>query len=188
MSQTKQLDRILVGCRQGEESSQMALYRHFYSYGMGVCLRFTPSREAAMEVLNDGFLKVFTKIDQYKPEYDFKPWLRRILVNASIDHFRKYNKHRTEEPQKINTKQSSYNDALDQLEFDDLLKILQLLSPAYRMAFNLYVIEGLTHEEIGEKLNISTGTSKSNLSKARQKVKELLKTTHGIHVKTGKHG
>ena len=150
---------------------------------MAICLRFARSRESALEMLNDGFLKVFLKIDQYDPDYSFRPWLRKILVNSAIDHYRKYEQKPTEENWLPEQYPSTYNDALDQLEFDDLLLIMQKLPPAYRMVFNLYVVEGLAHADIAEQLNISIGASKSNLAKARMKIKDLLRSSHGIFLK-----
>ena len=154
----------------------MALYQHFYSYAMGVSLRFSKNREEAMEILNDGFLRAFTKIDQYDASYPFKPWLRRILINSSIDHYRKYHQKKDklmEEWQPV-SQEPSYNEALDDLEFEDLIKMTQKLSPAYRLVFNLYVVEGMTHKEISDEINISVGASKSNLAKARKKLKNML--------------
>lgn len=167
---------LIEGCLKKDKTSQMALYKHFYSYGMGVCLRYSKNREEAMEILNDGFLKAFSKIDQYDPAYSFKPWLRRILINSSVDHYRKYHQKRDARMEEWhpNTSQSTYNEALDDLAYDDLIKVTQKLSPAYRMVFNLYVIEGMTHQEISEEINISIGASKSNLSKARKKLKSML--------------
>ncbi|MFK7807945.1 MAG: RNA polymerase sigma factor [Saprospiraceae bacterium] len=189
MTEDKNFSRLLAGCLKHKESSQIELYRLFYSYGMGVCLRYARNRESAMEMLNDGFLKVFTKIDQYKPSQAFKPWLRKILVNAAIDHYRKYEERKPETYASEEVEGApSYNVALDQLEFDDLLQIMQHLPAAYQMTFNLYVVEGLTHAEIANQLGTSVGTSKSNLSKARGKIKELLKDYHDIHLKSDSYG
>lgn len=183
MADNKDLALLIAGCRQMDESSQMELYRRFYSYSMSICLRYARNRESALEVLNDGFLKVFVKIDQYDSNFSFKPWLRKILINASIDHYRKYQPVQKDTNVYRTSESSSYNDALDQLEYDDLLKILHLLSPGYRMVFNLYVVEELSHAEIADRLNISIGSSKSNLAKARKKIKELLRNSHDIHMK-----
>ena len=183
MTENKKLAALLAGCRQMDESSQMELYRRFYSYGMSICLRYSRSRESALEMVNDGFLKVFLKIEQYDPEFPFRPWLRRILINASIDYYRKYEQNKNEEEWTSGEETSAYNDALDHLEYDDLLKIMQMLPPAYRMTFNLYVVEGLSHAEVAEQLGTTVGTSKSNLAKARKKIKELLRSSHDIHMK-----
>ncbi len=188
MTENKNLTSWIAGCRKMDEPSQLELYRHFYSYGMAIALRYTNSRESAMEMVNDGFFKVFTKINQYDSSFPFKPWLRRILINSAIDHYRKYKQELPNELHPIVEDSPAYNEALDQLEFDDLLKIMQLLPPAYRMSFNLYVVEGLTHAEIAGKLEISIGTSKSNLSKARQKIKELLRASRNSQTKTNNYG
>lgn len=184
------LASLIAGCLKQDEYSQLSLYRHYYSYGMAICLRYTSNRESALEVLNDGFLKVFKKIAQYNPDQPFKPWLRKIMINASIDHFRRYEQKDVRSSEEIysGVTDSDYNTALDQLEFEDLLQLTQLLSPAYRVVFNLFVVEGLPHDEIAKKLGISIGSSKSNLSKARGKIKELLKQFHNIHFKPEKYG
>ncbi len=188
MTENKQLAFLIEGCIKGEERSQMELYRQYYSYGMGICLRYARKRELAVEMLNDGFLKVFTKIEQYDAKHAFRPWLRRILVNAAIDHYRKYKRDQEEEAPAVRPAGTSYNEALDNLAFEDLLEIMQVLPPAYRMVFNLYVVEGHTHAEIAKQLNISIGTSKSNLAKARLKIKEQLSANKGFSSKTKKYG
>ena len=189
MKEDNYLAFLISGCQRMDEHSQMELYRYFYSYGMGICLRYARNRESAMEMLNDGFLKIFTKIDQYDPEYPFKPWLRKVLVHAAIDHFRKYERQQPDSQELSDTAVSTiHNEALDQLEFEDLLHIMQQLPSAYRMVFNLYVVDHLSHKEIAEQLNISVGTSKSNLAKARQRIKELLNEMHGMDLKSKKYG
>lgn len=190
MAKNVNIQLLIDGCRNGHRASQIRLYEQFYSYGMGLCLRFSKSREEAMEIVNDGFLKAFLKIDQYDTDYPFKPWLRRILINASIDYYRKYNKLKDEEEKVLSIEQSNttQNEALENLEFEDLLKVMQQLSPAYRLVFNLYVIEGMTHQDIAEQLNISVGTSKSNLAKARIKMKSMLGASHGIYLKSERNG
>ena len=172
---TNKLRFILESCRKGNQASQMRLYEHFYSYAMGICLRYSKNREEAREMVNDGFLKVFTKLDQYDYKYPFTAWLRRIFINTAIDYHRKYHKNR-ELLQVITDIETEpvYNEAIANLSFDELIKLIQKLPPAYRMVFNLYVIEGLKHHEIAAQLNISVGSSKSNLAKARKKLIELL--------------
>jgi len=190
MARNINLQLLIDGCRKGKQASQLKLYEHFHSYGMAIGLRFSKNKEEALEILNDGFLKVFLKIEQYDPDQPFKPWFRKVLVNAAIDYHRKYNKnkgalaisHHTE------SRKVTHNLALENLAFEDLLLIVQKLSPAYRMVFNLYVIENYTHAEIAEKLEISVGTSKSNLSKARAKIKSMLGASHDIHLKSERNG
>ena len=165
---------LVQGCLRNDRDSQRLLYQHYYSYGMSVCLRYCRSKDEAKEVLNDGFLKVFQKMNQYRQETSFESWLRRIMINASIDHYRKevkhYN-HYSNENTKVNNGQAS---ALDEMAHAELIGLIQQLTPAYRAVFNLYAIDGYSHEEIGEILGISEGTSKSNLSKARENLRTML--------------
>ncbi|UFH54854.1 RNA polymerase sigma factor [Spirosoma sp. KNUC1025] len=171
------LTDLLAGCLRNQRQSQELLYRQFYGYAMSICLRYVPTREGALEVLNDGFLKVFTRLDQYDPAQPFKGWLRRILINTAVDHYRQEVRHHYHEDieQAEKTIVSESVDAFSQLAHEDLLALIQRLSPAYRMVFNLYVIDGFTHEEIAGQLGISIGASKSNLARARENLRLLLK-------------
>lgn len=190
MADSPNIQLLIEGCRGGNRASQLKLYEHFYSYGLSITLRYSKNREEALEILNDSFLKAFLKIDQYDSDLPFKPWLRRILINSSIDYHRKYSRlnEKLESSSKTELTTASYNYALDNLEFDDLIVVLQKLSPAYRLVFTLYVVEGFKHQEIAEKLNISVGSSKSNLSKARMKLKSILQSSYSIHHKKEGNG
>ena len=170
------LSDILAGCMRNHRQSQELLYRQFYGYAMSVCLRYAPGREEALEVLNDGFLKVFTRLDQYDSAQPFKGWLRRILINAAIDHYRQEVRHQHEAIEPLEqTVVSETPNAFSQLAHNDLMELIQRLSPAYRLVFNLYVMDGFTHEEIAGQLGISIGASKSNLARARENLRQLLK-------------
>lgn len=144
---------------------------------MSVCLRYAPTRDGALEVLNDGFLKVFTRLDQYEPTQSFKGWLRRILINTAVDHYRQEVRHfyheDVEQADQIAGTESI--DAYSQLAHEELMRLIQQLSPAYRLVFNLYVIDGFSHDEIAAQLGISVGASKSNLARARENLRQLLK-------------
>jgi len=168
------LDPILRKCRKGNNAAQKALFRLLYPYGMSICLRYTQNQSQAKEVLNDGFLKIFAKLGQLQPGGSFKAWARRIFVNTAIDHYRKYKRYQhTLEITQVHT-EFVKPEAIDQLAVEDLLKMINQLSPGYRLIFNLYAIEGYSHKEISEKLNISEGTSKSNLFKARMRLKKMI--------------
>ncbi|NDU93903.1 RNA polymerase sigma factor [Spirosoma terrae] len=171
------LPELLAGCLRNHRRSQELLYRQFYGYAMSVCLRYAPTREGALEVLNDGFLKVFTRLDQYEPTQSFKGWLRRILINTAVDHYRQEVRHfyheDVEQADQIAGTESI--DAYSQLAHEELMRLIQQLSPAYRLVFNLYVIDGFTHDEIASQLGISVGASKSNLARARENLRQLLK-------------
>ncbi|ADB40865.1 RNA polymerase sigma factor [Spirosoma linguale] len=171
------LNDLLAGCLRNQRKSQELLYKQFYGYAMSVCLRYAPTREGAVEVLNDGFLKVFTRLDQYDSAQPFKGWLRRILINAAIDHYRQEVRHHNHEDVEHieQTVASESADAFGQLAHEDLMGLIQRLSPAYRLVFNLYVMDGFTHDEIAGQLGISVGASKSNLARARENLRVLLK-------------
>ncbi|MCB0643024.1 MAG: sigma-70 family RNA polymerase sigma factor [Phaeodactylibacter sp.] len=171
---------IIEGCRRGNRNSQRILFEYFFGYAMNICLRFSRNQQEAEEVLNTGFLKVFRAIDRYDPEYPFRTWLRRILVNAAVDHHRAYQ-------QKIQFLELKVAEDLadEDLRFpvllpdEDILPVLQKLSPMYRMVFNLAVMEGYKHDEIAELLNISASASRSNLTRAKQKLRALLSKNEG---------
>ncbi len=175
---TTDLNILLKKCLKGERRSQKELYKHFYNYGMTVCMHYTANVEEAGEVLNDGFFKVFKNLDRYNFNQPFKAWFRRILINSSIDYYRKYKtKSQKLEVVHLQYESSNYLGNLGeaQLSLDDVMNVIQKLTPAYKMVFNLYVVEGYKHHEIAERLNISVGASKSNLAKAKMKLRELLK-------------
>jgi RNA polymerase sigma-70 factor (ECF subfamily) len=171
------LPDLLAGCLRNQRQSQELLYKQFYGYAMSVCLRYAPTRDSALEVLNDGFLKVFTRLDQYNPAQPFKGWLRRIMINSAVDHYRQEVRHHNQEnlDQAGQLIATDTVDAYSQLAHEDLLMLIQRLSPAYRLVFNLYVMDGFTHEEIAGQLGISVGASKSNLARARENLRQLLK-------------
>ena len=168
-------------CALNKRNSQKVIYNSFYGYAMAICDRYTSRQEDAVEILNDGFLKVFREIHHYQPAYadvvsSFKGWLRKIMVYTAIDHFRKYHKHQmvTELDSIVYQVASVNEDAIDKLSYDEIIRAVQELSPGYRTVFNLFIIEGLSHDEIARQLGISTGTSKSNLSKARRQLQKIL--------------
>jgi RNA polymerase sigma-70 factor (ECF subfamily) len=129
----------------------------------------------AAGILNDGFFKAFKHISKYETDKAFMPWLGRIITNTAIDYYRTNLKFADHADITEHEHIAQVSSVYDQLAYHDLLAMIQKLTPAYRTVFNLYAIDGYTHEEIGEILNISVGTSKSNLFKARQKLQEMLK-------------
>lgn len=148
---------------------------------MAICDRYTSKQEDAVEILNDGFLKVFKEIHHYKPAYtdvisSFKGWLRKIMVYTAIDRFRKDSKHQivTQLDNVVYQIATINEDAIDRLSYDEIIRAIQQLSPGYRTVFNLFVIEGMSHEEVARQLGVSIGTSKSNLSKARKQLQKIL--------------
>ncbi len=172
---THELLNLIQGCIREERDSQRKLYRLFYGYAMSICVRYSKTKEEAVEILNDGFMKIFLKIGKYDSNRSFKGWVRRIMINTAVDAYRQNLKHYYAEDITVLDQESGEASVLDQLNYEDLLRLVQQLSPGYRAVFNLYVIDGFNHEEIAELLNISVGTSKSNLSKARANLQARLK-------------
>ena len=141
---------------------------------MGVCLRYSNNREDALDILHEGFIKVFKNIGKYQPGTSLAAWIRRIMVNTSIDFYRKSIRRRTEDIEQAYHVSSSDEDAVSKCTEKEILAAVQTLSPAYRAVFNLYIIEGYSHREIAEKLGITESTSRSNLVKARLKLKAII--------------
>lgn len=147
----------------------------FYAYGMSITLRYADSREQAAEILNDAFMKVFTNIDKYDLNRPFKPWLRQIIVNTAINHYHKTAKQQQRVDLELaHQKISRGEEVLSGMSYDEIIEMVQQLTPAYRTVFNLYVIEGFKHKEIADMLGISVGTSKSNLSKAKKNLQSIV--------------
>jgi RNA polymerase sigma-70 factor (ECF subfamily) len=171
---------LIQGCKQNDRDSQRLLYQHYYSYALSICIRYSRNTNEAKEVVNDGFMKVFSKIDQYKQEMSFKGWLRKIMINSSIDQYRKELKHQHHASADIIVDEHILPRAISNLSHEELIGLIQKLSPAYRSVFNLYVIDGYTHQEISRMLGISEGTSKSNLLKARENLRTMLEMLNKI--------
>jgi RNA polymerase sigma factor (sigma-70 family) len=177
----EELSLHIEKCALNNRESQKKIYTSFYGYAMAVCDRYTNNQDDALEILNDGFLKIFKEIHRYKPAYSdvissFKGWMRKIMVYTAIDHFRKNHKYAftAEIDNGIIQVSSQTETALDRLSYEEIIRAVQKLTPGYRTVFNLFIIEGFTHDEISEKLGISTGTSKSNLAKARRQLQKIL--------------
>ncbi|GET32238.1 DNA-directed RNA polymerase sigma-70 factor [Prolixibacter bellariivorans] len=146
----------------------------------GVCLRYSKDATEAEDNLQEGFIRVFTKIDQFGFKGSFEGWMRRIMVNTSLEKFRKQNKLYPVEDITVYEGKQLSEDLLAQITADELLKLVQELPARYRMVFNLYAIEGYSHKEIGDMMGISEGTSKSNLSRARVILQKKVYEKFGI--------
>lgn len=179
-----QIVGILQGCQQGLRESQRKMYDFFYGYAMSLCIRYSRNREDATEVLNDGFLKVFKNIGGFRIEgsgkqvlYPLQAWIKKIMVFTAIDRYRAQEKfsHHVDIPGDHSVMVYPETGPLEALAYEELIGLVQMLTPAYRAVFNLFVIDGFTHEEIAGKLGISTGTSKSNLARARETLRKRLK-------------
>ncbi|MBN2172575.1 MAG: sigma-70 family RNA polymerase sigma factor [Bacteroidales bacterium] len=165
---------IIRNCKTGRLRHQEVFYRHFYGYVMGISLRYAYTRTDASEIVNDSFLKVFRNIKKYDEELSIKPWLRKITVNTAIDYYRKNARFEPvlEIEQAVN--ESFDENQVDQLIYEDLKKLLDDLPEIYRLIFNLYEIDGYTHQEIAKKLDINESTSRSYLTRAKKKMRVLV--------------
>lgn len=171
------LQIIIDGCIKGKRKFQQALYQQFAGKMYALCLYYSKDKTEAEDLLHNGFIKVFKNINQYKAKAPFEAWIRKVFTNTTLEIFRK---------KKIIISTSEYEetakelseDVISQLSNNELIALIQDLSPAYRMVFNLYAVEGYSHKEISEQLKISIGTSKSNLARARQKLKTQIKNLY----------
>lgn len=165
---------LLDGCLQKDRRSQELLYKQFYGYAIGFCMRYTSNIEEAREIVNDGFFKVFTKLESFDQARPFKTWLARVMINTALDHYRKEAKRPVPEDIEMAKNASIDENAISQISYQELIDMVQKLPPAYRMVFSLAVLDGYTHEDIASELDISVGASKSNLARAREKLKVML--------------
>jgi RNA polymerase sigma-70 factor (ECF subfamily) len=178
----KQLQQLIQGCLEGDRKAQQAVYKLLYGKMKVVCLRYTKDTDQAMDVLQEGFIKVFQNMNKYTGAGSFEGWVRRIMVNLSIDRFRKQkndflllNGSMSAEDFGEDVEEEEESEAVD-YDFtpEQILEAMKQLSPAYQTVFNLYVFENYTHQDIAEALSISVGTSKSNFAKAKRNMKKIL--------------
>lgn len=178
----EKLEILIKGCRKGNRKSQEELYRRFSSAMYGLCLQYASNEEDARDILQEGFIKVFNKIDQVKNPAAFPGWVRRIMINTALEKYRSQVVLKKVDELRAESEMEVMNNAFENLTVEELVEIIQGLTPRYRMVFNLYAIEGYNHKEIGEMLGISEGTSKSNLSRARGILQERIIAIYGSAV------
>jgi len=182
---TNNLDIVIKECIAGKSRARERLYQLLSPKMWGVCLRYTSSSDEAKDVMQDAFIKVFDNLDKYEGRGNFEGWVRRIMVNTALAEFRK--KHL------LFVDSSNYGDRCggenpsieSDLSAAELMKLIQELTPQYRLVFNLYAIEGYSHKEIATMLDISEGTSKSNLSRARDILQHKVKKHYSYSLNIG---
>jgi len=186
-----ELHIIIQGCINQNRNSQQNFYEIFYGYSAAICMRYTTLKEEMYEIVNEGFYKVYKEIKKFEAplnenlELSLKAWLKRIMINTSIDYYRKYHKNEpnfSDVDSEIETQVYQTTTPIEKLTYDEVLKLINQLSPMYKLVFNLHIIDGLSHEEISKKLNISVGTSKSNLSKARYNIIKLMENKYQVTI------
>lgn len=180
-----EIERWVTDCRKGDRRAQYKLFKHFYSPMFQTCMRYASSTDEAEDMLNEGFLKVFSNLDKYENTSSFESWMKRVIINAALDYRRKYDPkvEITDIDAIAETSVVGYdeNRALGQLSSEALIALIQHLPPATRTVFNLYVFENYSHAEIAEQMGISEGTSAWHLNAARTRLKnEIYKLNNEI--------
>lgn len=178
------LKSIIEGCLRQDRKYQFKLYERYYGKMMGVCMRYATDRDEADDLVQQGFIKLFNNLKRYEFKGSFDGWIRRMFVNTAIDHIRrkKRNPLLLGEDAHLDLfnkeKDQSQFDKVEELDPNLVMEAIQKLTPAYKAVFNLYVIEDYSHKEIAEMLGVSLGTSKSNLSKAKQNLRKYLQEAY----------
>lgn len=177
MDENPRLLKLIEKCIKGSRRAHNEFYREVFPYAMGLAMRFSSDREQSLEIVNHAFYKIFLYLNSYDPQLSLKSWVRKIVIRSAIDQYRQ-NRHYKEYIIPLNDNfletAALEESILDKMDAEQLLFHIQSLPPSYRMAFTLFAIEGYTHKEIAEMLEISEGTSKSNFFKARARLAEML--------------
>lgn len=189
----QQISSLISGCCKNDRNSQRDLYHWLYDYATRICFRYVSKTEEAEELTSESFVKLFKNIQQFDGsrggadiEALLKGWFKRIVVNTCIDHLRKT--HLKLVSQEISEEGETFADVqetgVDKLMYQEIIEAIKKLTPVYRTVFNLFVIEGFSHEEIAAQLGISVGASKSNLSKARHNLRKIItqQTEYKVYV------
>lgn len=171
---------IIQGCIKGDRKFQQGLYNMLSSKMFAVCLRYANEYNSAQDLLQEGFIKVFRNIEKFRGEGSFEGWVRRIFVNTAIEHYRKQVNMYALHDSDVKSYEYYDDNAFENLKREDIVKMIQQLSDGYRTVFNLYVVEGYSHKEIGDMLGISEGTSKSQLARARYLLQKMITDTNAV--------
>lgn len=166
---------LVKKCIDGDQRAQRMLFEKFAPKMLGVCMRYSKNSEQAEDVLQDGFVKVFTKLNYYKGDGSLEGWIRRIIVNTALDQIRKNAKFQDNVAlDDVDYKLELKGNVLEQLAAEDLLELINEMPEGYKVVFNMFAIEGYSHKEIAKELNVSENTSKSQYSRARSYLKKKL--------------
>lgn len=169
------IQTLVAGCRQNDRKAQERLYKQYYRALGAICMRYTKNEQDAIELLNDGFLKIFKNIDQYDPAKGaLYTWMNKIITNCCIDFLRKQQEVYFSPVEEHSEEVHLDNRALQLMDAQELLLLVRQLPPATQLVFNLHVIEGYPHKEIAEMLNMREGTSKWHVNEARKQLQKKL--------------
>jgi len=176
---------LVKGCAGGDKRSQEILYKRYFSFAMSICIRYTRDENEAMEIVNDSYMKVLEGLSDYDSSRPFKPWFGKVLVNTAIDNYRKNLKHNDNLSINAVTEAGEQEPDIEaELSVNDILELYRHLPENYKLTFNLFEIEGYSHEEIGRMMGVTASTSRSNLARAKKMLRELY-IKHIIPVKKG---
>ena len=167
-------NKVLQGCLRGDLKAQEDLCKQYYGYVMRIALRFSSCHDNALEIANDSFLKIFRKIDSYQIDKEFKPWVRKIVVNTALDYYRKDKKNGVEISIEAAYNEPVDESVMDNINTEEIIKLINSLPMMYRYTFNLFEIEGYSHDEIAQQLGITSGTSRSNLTRAKEMLRKMI--------------
>ena len=179
MKEQSEVLQWVQDCRSGSTRAQHKLFKYFYSSVMSVCVRYAGSTDEAADMLNEGFLKVFSNLDKYENSGSFEAWLKRVVCNAALDYRRKYDKNVNlvdiDDVQDSHFSDYNANDAISKISSEEIVGLIQQLPPVTRVVFNMFVFEGFSHREIAQQLDISENTSAWHVNQARCRLKESIK-------------
>lgn len=176
---------LVKGCAGGDRRSQEILYKRYFSFAMSICIRYTRDENEAMEIVNDSYMKVMEGLSDYDSSRPFKPWYGKVLVNTAIDNYRKNLKHNDHLSIDTITETEERAPEIEaELSVNDILTLYRHLPVNYKITFNLFEIEGYSHEEIGQMLGVTSSTSRSTLTRTKKMLRELY-NKHIISVKKG---
>jgi RNA polymerase sigma factor (sigma-70 family) len=171
---SKDLNKVLKGCSGGKLKAQEELFKLYYGYVMSIALRFSSCHDNALEIANDSFLKIFMKIKSHQIDKEFKAWVRKIVVNTAIDYYRKDKKNNMETSIEVAYNEPADESVIDDLNAEEIIKLINSLPAKYRYTFSLFEIEGFSHDEIALQLGITASTSRSNLTRAKKMLRQMV--------------
>ena len=170
----KEFNKVLKGCSKGDIISQEKLFKLYYGYVMSIALRFSSCHDNALEIANDSFLKIFMKIESHKTDKEFKAWVRKIVINTAIDYYRRDKENGIEISIELAYDEPVDESVIDNLNAEEIIKLINSLPMKYRYTFSLFEIEGFSHDEIAIQLGITESTSRSYLTRAKKMLRQMI--------------
>ena len=174
------MDEVLLiqECLKGKRKAQGELYRRYAAKMMGVCMRYSRNRDMAHDLLQEGFIKVFTNLNEYSGNGSFEGWMRKIFINCALEKIRRAKVLPLTFPTEETEQETSFPNALEEISAQEMLDLIHRLPPGYQTIFNLFAIEGFSHKEIGAMLRITEGTSRSQYARARYTLQQMIKNLY----------